>query len=50
MTVDGWIMMIVSVGSTTGLFIWCVMKVLATPDASRHVAAPIETDPGDRES
>lgn len=32
MTLGGWIIMIVSVGSVTCLFSWCIHKVLTTPE------------------
>ncbi len=49
MTLDGIITMILSVGAVTGLFGWCIYKVLKTPHGTEHVAAPVEQDPGDRE-
>ncbi len=32
MTEGGWIIMILSVGSVSTLFVWCVIKVLTTPE------------------
>lgn len=32
MTPGGWFVMILSVGSVTTLFLWCLWKVLTTPD------------------
>ena len=32
MTSGGWINMIISVGSVTALFAWCVYKVATTPE------------------
>lgn len=32
MTLGGWIIMISSVGSVSILFVWCVVKVLTTPE------------------
>jgi hypothetical protein len=32
MTPGGWIVMILSVGSVTTLFLWCIRKVLKTPE------------------
>ncbi len=29
MTIGGWIIMILSVGSVTSLFVWCIYKVLS---------------------
>jgi hypothetical protein len=37
MTPGGWIIMLVSVGSVTALFLWCIWKVLTTPGESDHV-------------
>lgn len=34
MTLGGWINLILSVGSVTALFAWCVYKVLTTPAES----------------
>ena len=31
MTPGGWLVMILSVGSVTAAFLWCVFKVLSTP-------------------
>jgi heme/copper-type cytochrome/quinol oxidase subunit 2 len=31
MTTSGWIIMILSVGIVTVLFVWCIWKVLTTP-------------------
>lgn len=47
MTPGGWLIMILSVGFVTTLFIWCVWKVLATPEASKRVHDLGETDTGD---
>lgn len=37
MSPGGWLIMIVSVGSVTGLFAWCIYKVLVTPGESDHI-------------
>jgi len=31
MTTGGWIVMLLSVGGTTGFFVWCIRRVLGTP-------------------
>lgn len=31
MNIGGWITMIISVGSVTTLFAWCIVKVLTVP-------------------
>ena len=45
MTLGGWIIMLLSVGSVTGLLGWCVYKVLITPGSTEriHSQADIET-------
>ena len=45
MTIAGWIIMLLSVGSMTVLFVWCLYRVLAhTPDAEKlHGIDDIET-------
>ncbi|MCU0858131.1 MAG: hypothetical protein MUC65_07000 [Pontiellaceae bacterium] len=47
MNLSGWIVMIISVGSVTGFFIWCVWKVLKTPEAPQHMHAPDDIDTHD---
>jgi len=37
MTPGGWFVMLVSVGSVTALFIWCIWKVVTTPDESEKL-------------
>lgn len=37
MTLGGWLIMLVSVGSVTILFIWCIWKVLTTPGETEHM-------------
>jgi hypothetical protein len=37
MTVGGWINMLLSVGSVTLLFAWCVWKVLRTPEETEKI-------------
>jgi len=37
MTLGGWIIMLLSVGGVTALFIWCIYKVLSTPGETEHV-------------
>ncbi len=46
MTLGGWIIMILSVGSVTALFTWCVVKVLTTPDESEKIHG-FEIEPPD---
>jgi hypothetical protein len=37
MTPGGWIVMILSVGSVTIFFLWCLWKVLTTPNESEKL-------------
>ncbi len=37
MTAGGWIVMTLSVGSVTALFVWCIYKVLTTPDETEKI-------------
>jgi hypothetical protein len=37
MTAGGWISLLLSVGSVTALFIWCVWKVVTTPEESKEM-------------
>jgi hypothetical protein len=37
MTAGGWIIMLISVGSVTGLFLWCIFKVLNTPGETKRM-------------
>jgi hypothetical protein len=49
MTIGGWITMILSVGFVTGLFAWCIYRVLKGPEhpgGYAHVE-PIEEDQAD---
>lgn len=46
MTTAGTLIMLLSVGTVTILFGWCIFKVMTTPDASTHVHA-VELDTPD---
>ncbi len=46
---SGWILMIGTVTALTGLLVGCLVKVLRTPGATRHLHAPPDIDTGDRE-
>ena len=37
MTTGGWITMLLSVGTVTTLFAWCIYKVLTTPHEAEKV-------------
>lgn len=46
MTLSGFLIMLASVGSVTGLFAWCIYKVLTgrRPPEDFHAIEPIEED------
>lgn len=46
MNAGGWLVMLVSVGSVTALFIWCIWKVLTTKGETDHLHG-FEVDPPD---
>lgn len=37
MTTAGWLIMILSVGSVSTLLVWCIYKVLSTPEETEHI-------------
>ncbi len=37
MTIGGWIILIISVGTVVILFTWCIYKVLSIPDETEHL-------------
>ncbi|HEY5653889.1 MAG TPA: hypothetical protein VIR63_05940 [Pontiella sp.] len=49
MTVSGWIIMATSVVGMTGLFFWCIRKVLITPGATEHIHSQSDLDPKDQD-
>ena len=44
MTLGGCIIMILSVGGTTGFFLWCVSRVLGPPDRTDKVRGVLDTE------
>ena len=44
MTTGGWIVMLLSVGGTTGFFFWCVARVLGPPDRTGKVRGVLDTE------
>lgn len=48
MTTAGWIIMISATTCITGFLVWCVYKVISTPESTRHLHAPIEIDTKDK--
>lgn len=47
MNIGGWIIMIVSVGATTGLLVWCLVKVMKEPEAEERLHGQLDVDTGD---
>lgn len=50
MTTAGWIIMILSVGSVTGLLAFCFYRVLRGPSPTDHSNAPLDIDTDDQNS
>lgn len=48
MNAQGWIIMLVSVGFTTGLLAWCLYKVLSEPGETEHLHSQADIDPHDQ--
>jgi hypothetical protein len=49
MTIGGWIILTLSVGSVVALFTWCLIKVLRTPNEEEHLhGVPFHTPDEDR--
>jgi len=44
MTLGGLIIMILSVGGTTGLFAWCIWCIWSTPDETRKIHGVLDTE------
>ena len=47
MTPAGWILMFAAVLGITGLLIWCVHKVVATPGSETHLHSQADMHPPD---
>lgn len=49
MTLAGWIIMLASVGSVTGLFLWCLCRVLfgSKAPSSDQLHSALDIDTGD---
>lgn len=48
MTLGGWLVMLGSIGLVTGLLVFCVLRILRTPDAPRHVHWPSDPEPHEK--
>ncbi len=44
MTLSGWIIMLLSVGGTSGFFIWCIARVLRPPDKTDKLHGVLDTE------
>ncbi len=44
MNLSGWIVMLLSVGGTTGFFLWCLWRVLQPPDKTRRMHGVLDTE------
>ena len=49
MTLAGWVLMTVSIGSVLTLLVFCYYRVLFTPSAQDRMHAPLEIDTHDSE-
>lgn len=49
MTFSGWLIMLLSVGGTTGLLVWCIHRVLSAPEASEKLHSQSDIDTRDIE-
>ncbi|MGD9781570.1 MAG: hypothetical protein AB7V14_05385 [Kiritimatiellia bacterium] len=49
MTIAGWIILISACGGIVGLLLWCIRKVVATPEATAHLHAQGDIDTHDQE-
>lgn len=49
MSAAGWTIMMISVFGMTGLFGWCIFKVLTIPGSDRHIHSQSDIDPRDQE-
>jgi hypothetical protein len=44
MTTGGFIIMLLSVGGTTGFFAWCIWRVLRPPDPTGRMHGVLDTE------
>ena len=51
MTVEGWVMMLVSVGTVLALVSYCLVRVLTLPPTDiDEIRGPLDIDPGDTDN
>lgn len=48
MTLGGWLVMIISVGTVTGLFVWCIYKVMTEDKVENHHIHGLDIDTPDQ--
>ena len=44
MTLSGWIIMLLSVGGTSGFFFWCIHRVLRPPGKTDKLHGVLDTE------
>ena len=44
MSLGGWIAMLLSVGGTTGFFLWCIRRVIGPPDRTDKMGGMLDTE------
>jgi len=44
MSPGGWIVMLLSVGGTTGFFFWCIRRVLRAPSSTDTIHGVLDTE------
>jgi hypothetical protein len=49
MTVAGWVVMFLACAGMIGLLLWCIHKVVTTPESYEHLHSQKDIDTGDRE-
>ena len=47
LSTGGWILMLLSVSIVTCMLIWCIYKVLATPESTQHLHSQADIEPPD---
>lgn len=45
----GWVIMLVSAGSVTGVLGWCLYRILTTPGSTEHIHSQADIHPDDWE-
>ena len=49
MSLGGWMIMILSVGGTTGALLWCIVRVLKIPKSTEKLHGQIELHTPDQD-